>query len=133
MSHPVPRPPPAFAGPSQADSTSLEQEKYLQAVINSMPHYAEASGRSTLSGFTSAQMSSSGERGGGLFSTWAGEGWAGEHQPGPSSPEQQPPGESGAISAHPSHSLGSLCLPLTASSASPPSLIVCVNPGGRGG
>ncbi|KAL8222591.1 UNVERIFIED_CONTAM: ARS-binding factor 1 [Gekko kuhli] len=46
-------------GPSQADSTSLEQEKYLQAVINSMPHYAEASGRNTLSGFTSAQMSSS--------------------------------------------------------------------------
>uniref|UniRef100_A0A8C8AZ76 SET binding factor 1 n=1 Tax=Otus sunia TaxID=257818 RepID=A0A8C8AZ76_9STRI len=27
------------AGPSQTDSTSLEQEKYLQAVINSMPHY----------------------------------------------------------------------------------------------
>uniref|UniRef100_A0A8V5GAH0 Uncharacterized protein n=1 Tax=Melopsittacus undulatus TaxID=13146 RepID=A0A8V5GAH0_MELUD len=38
------------AGPSQADSTSLEQEKYLQAVINSMPHYADASGRNTLSG-----------------------------------------------------------------------------------
>lgn len=48
-------------GPSQADSTSLEQEKYLQAVINSMPHYADASGRNTLSGFTSAHMSSSGE------------------------------------------------------------------------
>nr|XP_056701885.1 myotubularin-related protein 5 [Euleptes europaea] len=46
------------SGPSQADSTSLEQEKYLQAVINSMPHYVEASGRNTLSGFTSAQMSS---------------------------------------------------------------------------
>ncbi|XP_077196748.1 myotubularin-related protein 5 isoform X4 [Paroedura picta] len=46
-------------GPSQADSTSLEQEKYLQAVISSMPHYAEASGRNTLSGFTSAQMSCS--------------------------------------------------------------------------
>ncbi|XP_010022382.1 PREDICTED: myotubularin-related protein 5, partial [Nestor notabilis] len=44
-------------GPSQADSTSLEQEKYLQAVINSMPHYADASGRNTLSGFTSAHMS----------------------------------------------------------------------------
>ena len=48
-------------GPSQTDSTSLEQEKYLQAVINSMPHYADASGRNTLSGFTSAHMSSSGE------------------------------------------------------------------------
>ncbi|XP_042323603.1 myotubularin-related protein 5 [Sceloporus undulatus] len=46
-------------GPSQADSTSLEQEKYLQAVINSMPHYSDASGRNTLSGFTSAHMSSS--------------------------------------------------------------------------
>uniref|UniRef100_A0A8C3L5D5 SET binding factor 1 n=1 Tax=Chrysolophus pictus TaxID=9089 RepID=A0A8C3L5D5_CHRPC len=34
------------------------QEKYLQAVINSMPHYADASGRNTLSGFTSAHMSS---------------------------------------------------------------------------
>uniref|UniRef100_A0A8B9VLV4 SET binding factor 1 n=1 Tax=Anas zonorhyncha TaxID=75864 RepID=A0A8B9VLV4_9AVES len=43
-------------GPSQTDSTSLEQEKYLQAVINSMPHYADASGRNTLSGFTSAHM-----------------------------------------------------------------------------
>ncbi|XP_017694369.1 PREDICTED: myotubularin-related protein 5 [Lepidothrix coronata] len=46
------------AGPSQTDSTSLEQEKYLQAVINSMPHYSDASGRNTLSGFTSAHMSS---------------------------------------------------------------------------
>lgn len=46
-------------GPSQADSTSLEQEKYLQAVINSMPHYADAGGRNTLSGFSSAHMSSS--------------------------------------------------------------------------
>uniref|UniRef100_A0A8C9F521 SET binding factor 1 n=1 Tax=Pavo cristatus TaxID=9049 RepID=A0A8C9F521_PAVCR len=45
------------------DSTSLEQEKYLQAVINSMPHYADAGGRNTLSGFTSAHMSSAGERG----------------------------------------------------------------------
>uniref|UniRef100_A0A8C3PMM6 SET binding factor 1 n=1 Tax=Calidris pygmaea TaxID=425635 RepID=A0A8C3PMM6_9CHAR len=36
------------AGPSQTDSTSLEQEKYLQAVINSMPHYADAGGRNTL-------------------------------------------------------------------------------------
>ncbi|KFO62246.1 Myotubularin-related protein 5, partial [Corvus brachyrhynchos] len=37
-------------GPSQADSTSLEQEKYLQAIINSMPHYSDAGGRNTLSG-----------------------------------------------------------------------------------
>ncbi|NWZ88344.1 MTMR5 protein, partial [Poecile atricapillus] len=44
-----------------ADSTSLEQEKYLQAVINSMPHYSDAGGRNTLSGFTSAHMSSAGE------------------------------------------------------------------------
>lgn len=48
-------------GPSQTDSTSLEQEKYLQAVVNSMPHYADAGGRNTLSGFTSAHMSSAGE------------------------------------------------------------------------
>ncbi|KAJ8269250.1 hypothetical protein COCON_G00118570 [Conger conger] len=47
------------AGPSQADSTSLEQEKYLQAIISSMPSYSEASGRNTLSGFSSAQMSTS--------------------------------------------------------------------------
>ncbi|XP_062850803.1 myotubularin-related protein 5 isoform X2 [Trichomycterus rosablanca] len=47
------------AGPSQADSASLEQEKYLQAIISSMPSYSEASGRNTLSGFTSAQMSTS--------------------------------------------------------------------------
>uniref|UniRef100_A0A8B9Q145 SET binding factor 1 n=1 Tax=Apteryx owenii TaxID=8824 RepID=A0A8B9Q145_APTOW len=40
--------PTAGACPSQTDSTSLEQEKYLQAVINSMPHYADASGRNTL-------------------------------------------------------------------------------------
>uniref|UniRef100_A0A8B9VV65 Myotubularin-related protein 5 n=1 Tax=Anas zonorhyncha TaxID=75864 RepID=A0A8B9VV65_9AVES len=51
------------ARPSQTDSTSLEQEKYLQAVINSMPHYADASGRNTLSGFTSAHMSSAGKWG----------------------------------------------------------------------
>ncbi|NWT34818.1 MTMR5 protein, partial [Cardinalis cardinalis] len=51
------------AGPSQADSTSLEQEKYLQAVINSMPHYSDAGGRNTLSGFTSAHMSSAGKWG----------------------------------------------------------------------
>uniref|UniRef100_A0AAR2KMV8 SET binding factor 1 n=1 Tax=Pygocentrus nattereri TaxID=42514 RepID=A0AAR2KMV8_PYGNA len=47
------------AGPSQADSTSLEQEKYLQAIISSMPSYNEASGRNTLSGFTSTHMSTS--------------------------------------------------------------------------
>ncbi|XP_032077912.1 myotubularin-related protein 5 isoform X1 [Thamnophis elegans] len=47
-------------GPSQADSTSLEQEKYLQAIIHSMPHYADAGGRNTLSGgFSSAHMSHS--------------------------------------------------------------------------
>ncbi|KAM9327544.1 LOW QUALITY PROTEIN: myotubularin-related protein 5 [Pholidichthys leucotaenia] len=44
------------AVPSQADSTSLEQEKYLQAIIASMPSYSENSGRNTLSGFTSAHM-----------------------------------------------------------------------------
>ncbi|XP_068163269.1 myotubularin-related protein 5 isoform X2 [Antennarius striatus] len=43
--------------PSQADSTSLEQEKYLQAIISSMPSYSERSGRNTLSGFTSTHMS----------------------------------------------------------------------------
>ncbi|KAL0962853.1 hypothetical protein UPYG_G00346360 [Umbra pygmaea] len=45
--------------PSQADSTSLEQEKYLQAIISSMPSYSEASGRNTLSGFTSTHMNTS--------------------------------------------------------------------------
>ncbi|KAM6436327.1 myotubularin-related protein 5 isoform 5-T5 [Liasis olivaceus] len=51
-------------GPSQADSTSLEQEKYLQAIINSMPHYADAGGRNTLSGgFSSAHVSNSGKWG----------------------------------------------------------------------
>uniref|UniRef100_A0A8C6YF45 SET binding factor 1 n=1 Tax=Naja naja TaxID=35670 RepID=A0A8C6YF45_NAJNA len=35
-------------GTSGADSTSLEQEKYLQAIIHSMPHYADAGGRNTL-------------------------------------------------------------------------------------
>uniref|UniRef100_A0A8C6YI37 SET binding factor 1 n=1 Tax=Naja naja TaxID=35670 RepID=A0A8C6YI37_NAJNA len=45
-----------------ADSTSLEQEKYLQAIIHSMPHYADAGGRNTLSGgFSSAHVSHSGE------------------------------------------------------------------------
>ncbi|KAF4079793.1 hypothetical protein AMELA_G00182390 [Ameiurus melas] len=47
------------AGPSQADSTSLEQEKYLQAIISSMPSYSEASGRNTLSNFTSMHMGTS--------------------------------------------------------------------------
>ncbi|KAM6306963.1 LOW QUALITY PROTEIN: myotubularin-related protein 5-like [Podargus strigoides] len=46
------------AGPSQTDSTSLEQVKYLQAVINSMLHFTDAGGRNTLSSFTSAHMSS---------------------------------------------------------------------------
>ncbi|XP_063164801.1 myotubularin-related protein 5 isoform X6 [Candoia aspera] len=47
-------------GPSQADSTSLEQEKYLQAIINAMPRYADSSGRNTLSGgFSSAHVSNS--------------------------------------------------------------------------
>ncbi|XP_027971289.1 myotubularin-related protein 5 isoform X4 [Eumetopias jubatus] len=45
-------------GQSQADSGSLEQEKYLQAVVNSMPRYADASGRNTLSGFSSAHVGS---------------------------------------------------------------------------
>uniref|UniRef100_A0AAV2IV60 Uncharacterized protein n=1 Tax=Knipowitschia caucasica TaxID=637954 RepID=A0AAV2IV60_KNICA len=47
------------AVPSQADSTSLEQEKYLQAIISSMPSYSESSGRNTLSGFSSAHMNTS--------------------------------------------------------------------------
>ncbi|XP_063164802.1 myotubularin-related protein 5 isoform X7 [Candoia aspera] len=51
-------------GPSQADSTSLEQEKYLQAIINAMPRYADSSGRNTLSGgFSSAHVSNSGKWG----------------------------------------------------------------------
>uniref|UniRef100_A0A8C4V468 SET binding factor 1 n=1 Tax=Falco tinnunculus TaxID=100819 RepID=A0A8C4V468_FALTI len=62
--------PTAGARPSQTDSTSLEQEKYLQAVINSMPHYADASGRNTLSGFTSAHMNSSGEERGHRCRAW---------------------------------------------------------------
>uniref|UniRef100_A0A7N8WYK1 SET binding factor 1 n=1 Tax=Mastacembelus armatus TaxID=205130 RepID=A0A7N8WYK1_9TELE len=47
------------AVPSQADSSSLEQEKYLQAIISSMPSYCESSGRNTLSGFTSTHMNTS--------------------------------------------------------------------------
>ncbi|NXG57021.1 MTMR5 protein, partial [Hemiprocne comata] len=55
---------PTTGAPSPpTDSTSLEQEKYLQAVVNSMPHFADAGGRNTLSGFTSAHMSSSGKWG----------------------------------------------------------------------
>ncbi|PNI20160.1 SBF1 isoform 4 [Pan troglodytes] len=57
---PAPCPPP---GQSQADSSSLEQEKYLQAVVSSMPRYADASGRNTLSGFSSAHMGSHGKWG----------------------------------------------------------------------
>nr|XP_058165013.1 myotubularin-related protein 5 isoform X17 [Dasypus novemcinctus] len=45
-------------GQSQADSSSLEQEKYLQAVVSAMPRYADASGRNTLSGFSSAHLGS---------------------------------------------------------------------------
>lgn len=48
-------------GQSQADSSSLEQEKYLQAVVSSMPRYADTSGRNTLSGFSSAHMGGHGE------------------------------------------------------------------------
>ncbi|XP_013875567.1 myotubularin-related protein 5 isoform X2 [Austrofundulus limnaeus] len=47
------------AVPSQADSPSLEQEKYLHAIISSMPSYSESSGRNTLSGFTSTHMNTS--------------------------------------------------------------------------
>ncbi|XP_077120459.1 myotubularin-related protein 5 isoform X10 [Ranitomeya variabilis] len=46
----------AGTGQSQTDSTSLEQEKYLQAVVNSMPRYAEMSGRNTLSAFPSSHL-----------------------------------------------------------------------------
>lgn len=63
---PAPAPTPAAAlpppsGQSQADSSSLEQEKYLQAVVNAMPRCADPSGRSTLSGFSSARVGSHGE------------------------------------------------------------------------
>ncbi|XP_048865073.1 myotubularin-related protein 5-like isoform X2 [Brienomyrus brachyistius] len=47
------------AGPSQTDSISLEQEKYLQAIVSSMPSYSESGGRNTLSSFTPAAASSS--------------------------------------------------------------------------
>uniref|UniRef100_A0A8C5QAF9 SET binding factor 1 n=1 Tax=Leptobrachium leishanense TaxID=445787 RepID=A0A8C5QAF9_9ANUR len=52
----------APAGPSQTDSTSLEQEKYLQAVVNSMPRYADISGRNTLSAFPSAHLYDSSDK-----------------------------------------------------------------------
>ncbi|ERE86419.1 myotubularin-related protein 5 isoform X2 [Cricetulus griseus] len=48
-------------GQTQADSSSLEQEKYLQAVVSSMPRYADSSGRNTLSSFSSAHMGSHGK------------------------------------------------------------------------
>ncbi|XP_013849424.1 myotubularin-related protein 5 isoform X1 [Sus scrofa] len=63
-------------GQSQADSSSLEQEKYLQAVVSSMPRYADASGRNTLSGFSSAHLGSHGEgagAGAGGGGTWGGQ------------------------------------------------------------
>ncbi|XP_048865074.1 myotubularin-related protein 5-like isoform X3 [Brienomyrus brachyistius] len=50
---------PSAAGPSQTDSISLEQEKYLQAIVSSMPSYSESGGRNTLSSFTPAAASSS--------------------------------------------------------------------------
>uniref|UniRef100_A0A4W3IUI3 SET binding factor 1 n=1 Tax=Callorhinchus milii TaxID=7868 RepID=A0A4W3IUI3_CALMI len=64
--------PAAGTGASQTDSTSLEQEKYLQAIVNSMPH--STTGRNTLSGCASAYMGSSGKwgsiRGSGRLSTY---------------------------------------------------------------
>lgn len=47
------------SAPSQADSTSMEQDLYLQAIIKTMPSYSENSGRNTLSGFTSMHMNTS--------------------------------------------------------------------------
>ncbi|XP_057648768.1 myotubularin-related protein 5 isoform X1 [Chionomys nivalis] len=43
-------------GQAQTDSSSLEQEKYLQAVVSSMPRYTDSSGRNTLSSFSSTHM-----------------------------------------------------------------------------
>uniref|UniRef100_A0A4X2K3S2 SET binding factor 1 n=1 Tax=Vombatus ursinus TaxID=29139 RepID=A0A4X2K3S2_VOMUR len=58
----APSPGDSLSGQSQADSSSLEQEKYLQAVVSSMPRHADAaSGRNTLSGFSSMHMASHGE------------------------------------------------------------------------
>lgn len=48
-------------GQPQVDSSSLEREKHLQALISSMPRYANASGCNVLSGFSSAHMGSHGE------------------------------------------------------------------------
>ncbi|XP_041528067.1 myotubularin-related protein 5 isoform X3 [Microtus oregoni] len=48
-------------GQAQTDSSSLEQEKYLQAVVSSMPRYADSSGRNTLSSFSSAHMGGHGK------------------------------------------------------------------------
>uniref|UniRef100_A0A4W4GNL4 SET binding factor 1 n=1 Tax=Electrophorus electricus TaxID=8005 RepID=A0A4W4GNL4_ELEEL len=56
-----PNAPSAGEPDNSADSTSLEQEKYLQAIISSMPLYSEINGRNTLSGFTSTHMSTSGK------------------------------------------------------------------------
>lgn len=60
-SPPLARALPPPSGQSQADSSSLEQEKYLQAVVSAMPRYADAAGRNTLSGFSLAHMGSHGE------------------------------------------------------------------------
>ncbi|XP_038198614.1 myotubularin-related protein 5 isoform X2 [Arvicola amphibius] len=48
-------------GQAQTDSSSLEQEKYLQAVVSSMPRYADSSGRNTLSSFSSVHMGGHGK------------------------------------------------------------------------
>lgn len=61
---------PPAPGQSQADSSSLEQEKYLQAVVSSMPRYADTSGRNTLSGFSSAHMGGHGEGADGPEDFW---------------------------------------------------------------
>lgn len=59
---------------SQTDSTSLEQEKFFQAIVNAMPHHSDISGRNTLGGFT-AHMTSTGKwgsiRGGGRMSMFS--------------------------------------------------------------
>ncbi|XP_057648770.1 myotubularin-related protein 5 isoform X3 [Chionomys nivalis] len=48
-------------GQAQTDSSSLEQEKYLQAVVSSMPRYTDSSGRNTLSSFSSTHMGGHGK------------------------------------------------------------------------
>uniref|UniRef100_A0A8C9TWT6 SET binding factor 1 n=1 Tax=Scleropages formosus TaxID=113540 RepID=A0A8C9TWT6_SCLFO len=50
------------AGSSQADSTSLEQEKYLQAVVSSMPSYSDTGARNTLSGVSMSALASASHR-----------------------------------------------------------------------